>query len=32
MNMRKRGLIVLVSTVPAWALVIYLGREFDEAN
>jgi hypothetical protein len=32
MNMRKRGLIVLVATVPAWAVVIYLGWEFEKAN
>jgi hypothetical protein len=30
--MRKRGLIILVATVPAWAILFYLASEFDKEN
>jgi len=32
MNMRKRGLIIIVATVPAWAVFLYFGSEFEREN
>ena len=30
--MRKRGLIILVATVPAWLVLFYLASEFEKEN
>jgi hypothetical protein len=30
--MRKRGLIVLAATLPAWIVFVYFGSEFEKEN